>query len=289
MNGKQPQIAVVAHGRGLTNGVLVEEWRRLGVDVELLDPAAALRRLSPGDTAVIRLDVLTTLDGVEPGLAPVAKLERRGVRVINPLRALLGAHDKLATARELLSAGIPHPRTVHVTSAAELARWSPPVVIKPRFGSWGQDVWRCDTRADVSRAAHQAASRRWFARGGAIVQELVQPPRADLRLLVAGGRVVGSVHRIAAPREWRTNVSLGGKLVPCQADPAARRLGTRAAAAIGTGLVGVDLLPTDRGWIVLELNAAVDFDDTYSWPGRDVFADAASALGIPRAQLAASA
>jgi RimK family alpha-L-glutamate ligase len=273
----------------LSNGVLVEAWRRLGIDVELLDPAAALRRLAPGDTAVIRLDVLKTLDGVEPGLTAVAKLERRGVRVINPLRALLAVHDKLATSRELVFAGIPHPRTAHVTSAAELARCDPPVVIKPRFGSWGQDVWRCETRADVSRAAHRVAVRNWFSRGGALVQEVVQPPRADLRLLVAGGRVVGSAHRLAAPGEWRTNVSLGGKLVPAQADPAARRLGARAADAIGAGFVGVDLLPTESGWIVLELNAAVDFDDTYSWPGRDVFAEAASALQIVRSELAVSA
>lgn len=286
---QQPRTAVVAHGPGLTNGVLVDAWRRLGIDVELLDAATALRRLSPGDTAVVRLDVLKTLDGVEPGLSAVAKLERRGVRVINPLRALLGVHDKLATARELEAAGIPHPRTAHVTSAAELARWDPPVVIKPRFGSWGQDVWRCETHAEVSRAAHRAALRRWFSRGGALVQELVPPPRADLRLLVAGGQVVGSAHRIAAPGEWRTNVSVGGRLVPAQADPAARRLGARAADAIGAGFVGIDLLPTESGWTVLELNAAVDFDDTYSWPGRDVFAEAAFALRICCTELAASA
>jgi glutathione synthase/RimK-type ligase-like ATP-grasp enzyme len=162
-------------------------------------------------------------------------------------------------------------------------------VIKPRFGSWGADVWKCETRAEVSRAAHRAASRTWFAHGGALVQELLPPSPVDLRLLVAGGRVVGSAQRVAAPGEWRTNVSLGGRLVPAQADPAARRLGARAAEAVGVGLVGVDLLPSERGWIVLELNAAVDFDDTYSWPGRDVFEEAARALRIGRAELAASA
>jgi glutathione synthase/RimK-type ligase-like ATP-grasp enzyme len=58
----------------------------------------------------------------------------------------------------------------------------------------------------------------------------------------------------------------------------AAELALAAARAVGGDLVGVDLLPHGDGWVVLELNAAVDFTDDYSFPGRDIFADAADRL-----------
>ncbi|HSL66372.1 MAG TPA: hypothetical protein VK874_17085, partial [Gaiellaceae bacterium] len=60
-----------------------------------------------------------------------------------------------------------------------------------------------------------------------------------------------------------------------------------AVAAVGGDLVGIDLLPVDGGWTVLELNAAVDFDARYDLPGRSVYTDAAEALGLVAAARAA--
>jgi glutathione synthase/RimK-type ligase-like ATP-grasp enzyme len=111
------------------------------------------------------------------------------------------------------------------------------------------------------------------------VQELVPPQGYDLRILVAGGRVVGAAFRIAAPGEWRTNVALGGVRREVSEPPReAAAVAVEAAAAIGASLVGVDLLPDARGgWIVAELNGAVEFTHEYAtW--HDVFAETASAL-----------
>ena len=83
-----------------------------GVDVRILD--ARSRRcgaIGPGDAALGRLDVLPTLDGVDDGLWALGSLAARGVRTLNRASALLVAHDKLLTARFLLRAGLPHPRT----------------------------------------------------------------------------------------------------------------------------------------------------------------------------------
>ncbi|MGZ4415047.1 MAG: ATP-grasp domain-containing protein, partial [Gaiellaceae bacterium] len=203
-----------------------------------------------------------------------------GCRVLNRADALLAVHDKLLTARLLEEAEIVQPRSAHVVAPRDELPLEPPVVVKPRFGSWGRDVFLCRTRADFAKCLDALASRPWFRSGGALVQELIPPRHFDLRLLVAGGRVVGSAQRVAAHGDWRTNVSLGGRLLPMIADPAARALGARAADAVGADLVAIDLLPSARGWIVLELNGAADFDATYSWPGRDVFADVARALGL---------
>jgi len=154
-------------------------------------------------------------------------------------------------------------------------------VLKPRFGSWGTDVVRCDTPAELRREFARLSSRPWFAAHGLLAQELLPPPEADLRVLVACGEVVGAISRRAAPGEWRTNVALGGTRVHAVPPPEARRLAVAAAAAIGADLVGVDLLPTPGGWVVLELNGCVDFNEEYSLPGGDVFDDAIEPLLFP--------
>jgi glutathione synthase/RimK-type ligase-like ATP-grasp enzyme len=137
--------------------------------------------------ALNRLDVLPTLNGVEDGLWIVGQLEAHGVRVLNSASALLSAHDKLLTARLLASAGLPHPRTVRLTRTRDAAAFLYPVVAKPRFGSWGQDVVICANESELGQYLAASLTKPW-GRAGAIVQEFVQHGGSDLRLVVAGGR-----------------------------------------------------------------------------------------------------
>jgi RimK family alpha-L-glutamate ligase len=273
-------VAVVAWVAGETNGVLVQAWRDLGLPAVLVRPPEARDLLAPGDVAVVRLDVLQTLDGVEEGLAEIDPLSHLGVRIVNTPDALLAAHDKLETARCLDAAGVPHPGWEHVLSVDELRERELSYVVKPRFGSWGRDVFRCRTVGERDRCVAAISRRAWFRRHGALVQDLVPRGRHDLRLLVAGGKVVGAAERRAAPGEWRTNVSLGGSLVAATPPEEASALGLAAARAIGADFMSVDLLPVKGGHIVIELNGAPDFDERYSLPGQNVFADTADSLGL---------
>jgi len=279
---KRPLAAVVGGATtSTTNAALVEAWQSQGIDAAWLEPKA-LRLLADGDLVVTRLDVRPTLDGVEPGLLELLPLPHRGVRVVNGPGALLRAHDKLRTARRLAAAGVPHPETSWLPPTAVRPTLPPPLVIKPRFGSWGADIFRCDSPADVTAALEVIASRSWFRRQGAVVQRLVPPRGHDLRLLVAAGTVVGAIRRRARPGEWRTNYSLGGSLEPVVPPERACTLAIAAAAAIGADFVGVDLLPTDGDHFVLEVNGAADFHPNYALPGTDVYAAVAEALALPR-------
>jgi tetrahydromethanopterin:alpha-L-glutamate ligase len=267
------RVAIVARRDSETN-------RRLaactipGAEVVLVRPPDALAQLRPGDVALGRLDVADALDGVESGLSELQRLEELGVRLLNRPSTLLASHDKLLTARVLNGAGLPHPRTAFVQPAGRMPRMRLPLVVKPRFGSWGQDVALCTSRRALEEQLCALAFRPWFLTRGALAQELVPPQGYDLRLVVAGGRVVGAVRRVARAGEWRTNVSLGARREPVEPPPDAAELAIAAAAAVEGALVGVDLLPLPvGGWTVLELNAAVDFTEAYA-PRRDVFADA---------------
>ena len=278
------RVALLGGGANRTTVRLAEAWRRLGLDARRVS-GWDLVELTPGDVALGRLDVLPSLDGVEPGLFDLLLLERRGVSVRNPAPALLAAHDKLRTARLLRRAGIPQPRTGWLRAPDDPVEIPPPLVVKPRFGSWGDDVHRCETEGETRTLLAELAGRPWFRRHGALVQELVPPRDHDLRVLVAGGRVIGAAARRAAAGEWRTNVSLGGHKAHAEATPAAAALALAAARALHCDLVAVDLLPVDGGFVVLELNAAADFDDLYAGPGEDVDAEVARALGLPVTEL----
>ena len=285
------KFAVVAHRRSATNEALVAAARAWGLDSELLDPHTALTSLEPGDVALARLDVREGLDGIERGTGELERLAAGGVDVRNPPGSLVVAHDKLLTARALRLAGLPHPHTTLLsptlpTPVPELA-----VVLKPRFGSWGRDVGRCTTADEFDAARVRLQRKPWFREHGALAQELVEPRGWDMRLVVAGGRVVGAACRIARSGEWRTNAALGAQVEPVEPPPLARALGLAAARAARADLVGVDLLPTPNGgFLVLELNGAVDFRPVYA-PMRDVFSETVAALledGVRQPELAAA-
>ena len=285
------KFAVVAHRHSATNEALVAAARAWGLDSELLEPHTALTSLEPGDIALARLDVREGLDGIERGTGELERLAAGGVDVRNPPGALIVAHDKLLTARTLRLAGLPHPHTTLLDPALPTAVPELPVVLKPRFGSWGRDVERCTTAEELDAALVGLQRRPWFLEHGALAQELVDPRGWDLRLVVAGGRVVGAACRIARSGEWRTNAALGAQVEPVEPPPTARALALAAARAARADLVGVDLLPTPNGgFLVLELNGAVDFRPVYA-PDRDVFADAVAALlegAVQQPELAAA-
>jgi RimK-like ATP-grasp domain len=194
------RVAVIAHRRSETNLELAAApWG--GERVSLLTPVEADLLLKPGDVALARLDVLDSLDGIEPGLLELECLATRGIRVLNGARSLLLAHDKLLTAQALTAAGVPHPWTEAVSRTSTRITIEPPLVLKPRFGSRGEDVVLCATAKAVEVALATFATRRWFG-AGAIAQELVPPRGHDLRLVVAAGRVVGAIRRVPAHGEW---------------------------------------------------------------------------------------
>jgi [lysine-biosynthesis-protein LysW]--L-2-aminoadipate ligase len=273
-------LALVAHRRHGTNDRLAEHG---GVVVA---PGVAVRTLGAGDVAVGRLDVRRDLRGIEAGMWSMHRLERSGATVLNGTDALAAMHDKLATAMRLHHVNLPHPSTAYIGPSTTAAGIALPAVVKPRFGSWGRHVYLCTTRNQLRRRLRALREEVWFREQGAIVQELVPPRGRDLRVLVAGGELIGAIERVAPPGEWRTNVALGAERHPARPDRRARALALAAAAAVGADLVGVDLLPVQGGWVIVELNGAVDFTAEYALDDRDVFALAVDALRrrtLPRA------
>jgi RimK family alpha-L-glutamate ligase len=280
-------FALIANTLTLTNWRLLSALRRAAPRVRFVRPGE-LDGIERPAGALARLDVRRDVDGLEAGFEALLRFERM-VPVLNSASALIACHDKLVTAELLARAGLPHPRTTLLRERTDRARGlRPPLVVKPRFGAWGRHVVVCKDAVELARHLGGFSDAAWFRRNGAIAQELIPPAGTDLRLIVAAGEVVGAVERVAARGEWRTNVSLGAERRPTTPPPDAQALAIAAAAAADADLVGVDLLPTPGGgYVVLELNGAADFCDTYSLDDQDVFDRAARRLLEPADPLAA--
>lgn len=262
---------IVAEERTQTNAELASAGLRRGVESAIVPSADLDARTRTGDTVLGRIDVLPTLDGVQSCVWDLRRLERSRMRILNPASALLAAHDKLMTALRLARSGVPHPRTAHVDNGASMPELALPVVVKPRFGSGGRDVVRCDTGAELEHCLEQLQRRRWFRRHGALVQELVPVSGNNLRLMICHGELVGAVERVLADEGWQTSVGTSDELQPVEPHEEAVTLAVQAASVIGGDLIGVDLAAVGDTYMVLELNAAVEFTSDYSFGGRNVF------------------
>ena len=139
-----------------------------------LDPPELAEALACGASALVAADrvdahFLSVLRMVSPGYLVVDSM---------PMRPLIGAVR--ARWDERAPGGL------------ELPELNAPLVIKPRFGSWGDDVIRCDTDEEIDAALSLVYTRPWFTATGAVAQKLVYPRGYDLRIIVAAGQVVGS-------------------------------------------------------------------------------------------------
>jgi len=237
--------------RGLSNG-----------SNEILDADAVLARIIPSgslEQTIYRVDALHWI-------------ERRGVPVLNPARAIERSVDKFYTTALLQEAGLPTPETVVCESAADamsavLAMGD--VVIKPIFGSMGHGIVRVNDPDVAFRAVRALEQLRTVF----YVQRAVDHGGKDVRVFVVGGRVVGAIERQAPEGHWRTNVSLGGAARPLDLPLAWERLALDAAAAIGADYAGVDLLPSRDGAIfVLEVNGIPGWRGLKQATGIDVAA-----------------
>ena len=202
-------------------------------------------------------------------------LEGAGLKVINNFSVGETCSNKLATSIALARAGVPTPRTLLALTSegAEVAaeKLGFPLVMKPFTGSWGRMVTVVRDRATLQsliefkeELANPAEQRMYY------MQEYIKRPPRDVRAIVAGDTIVACVHRIAPRGEWRTNVARGAVSKAFKPDSELKETILRAAEAVGGGILGVDAMEPESGYLVHEVNNTVEFKGAQSAVDTDI-------------------
>ena len=279
------KLGILSRSRNLySTQRLVEAARRRRHDVHVIDPfACALQIASEGNRITYRGIRLDRFDYLVPRIGASATFfgqaflevfsEELAVPSLNPPQGIVQSHDKFLSLQHLAGRGLPVPRTVLIRQPELLdealeAIGDVPVIVKLLQGSQGVGVMKADSRATL----RGMLDAMWSLRQTVILQEFVaEAGGADIRAMVLGGRVVAAIRRQAAVAgEFRSNLHRGGTAVPLQLDDEHADLACRAAQAFGLGLAGVDILTSERGPLIVEINSSPGLEGIESATGRDL-------------------
>jgi [lysine-biosynthesis-protein LysW]---L-2-aminoadipate ligase len=188
-------------------------------------------------------------------------LEAQGAVTVNRAEVIGTCGDKIRTSLLLAAAGVATPRTVVALTpeagleAAEKLGF--PVVAKPLTGSWGRLVTVLRDPQEARAVLEHRAALPGPQQHVVYLQELIDKPGRDIRVLVAGEEVLGATYRYGT--QWRTGVASGGTSRPCPLSSELTAIALSAAQAVGGGFLGVDLVEGPDGLYVLEVNHTPEF------------------------------
>jgi [lysine-biosynthesis-protein LysW]--L-2-aminoadipate ligase len=180
--------------------------------------------------------------------------------------------DKLLTSSALNRARVPNPRTMLAftpESALEaMEELGYPVVLKPAVGSWGRLLARINDRDAAEAILEHKVTLGSFHHGAFYIQEYVNKPGRDIRSFVVGDETICAIYRTSP--HWITNTARGGQATNCPVTPELDEISRRAAAAVGGGVVAIDLFETEEGLVVNEVNYTMEFRNSIDTTGVNI-------------------
>ncbi len=263
------KIAVLSRGSKLySTRRLLEAGRERGHEVKLVDTLRCYMNMATAKPSIrYRGEPLDNYDAVIPrigasitfyGTAVVRQFEMMGVYAVNESVAIARSRDKLRSMQLLArrDIGLPVTGFAHTTDdIPDLIKMvgGAPLVVKLLEGTQGVGVVLCETRT----AAESVIEAFFGIDVDIMVQEYIaEAGGADVRCFVIGDRVVAAMRRQAPPGEFRSNLHRGGSAETTRISPAERRTAVAAARAMGLNVAGVDLIRSNHGPLVLEVNSS---------------------------------
>lgn len=226
------------------------------------------------------------------GSAIVRQFEVMGVISANPSQAITRSRDKLRCMQILSGAGIGMPITGFARStrdADDLIKMvgGAPLVIKLLEGTQGIGV----VLAETKKAASSVIEAFYGLGNNILIQEYIKEAKGtDIRAFVVDGKVVGAMKRTAKEGEFRSNLHRGGTAEVIKLSRKERETAVKAARELGLTVCGVDMMPSDRGPLVLEVNSSPGLEGIESATGKDIASEVivylekqyAAKLAMPR-------
>ncbi|MCD1626706.1 MAG: 30S ribosomal protein S6--L-glutamate ligase [Paracoccaceae bacterium] len=206
------------------------------------------------------------------GLAVLRQFEMQGVYPLNESVAIGRSRDKLRSMQLLARDGIGLPVTTFAhdpkqTEEVVKLAGGAPLVIKLLEGTQGIGV----VLADTDRSAKSVIEAFRGAGVNILVQEFIKEAGGtDIRAIVVGGKVVAAMQRTGAEGEFRSNLHRGGSAKPIRISPEERSTAIRAAKSMGLNVCGVDMLRSNHGPVVMEVNSSPGLEGVEKATGKDI-------------------
>ncbi|HWT40029.1 MAG TPA: 30S ribosomal protein S6--L-glutamate ligase [Dongiaceae bacterium] len=279
------KIAILSNGNGnYSTKRLKEEALKRGHEVKIIkyrDCYASIEKNSP--TVSYKGEDLGKFDAIIPriaanmtryGTAIVRQLEMQGVYTVSSSLAINRSRDKLRSMQILAKAGVGIPKTVVSRNSADIddlidKLGGTPVIIKLARGTHGNGVVLAETKK-AAKSVLQALYLTNEDGTNVLLQEFVKESAGtDIRAFVVGGRVVASMKRQSLDDDFRSNLHKGGEGTKIKLTEEERKMAVKAAKAMGLNVAGVDMMRSERGPLILEVNASPGFG-IEKVTGRDV-------------------
>lgn len=268
------KIAILSNGPGnYSTKRLKEVARERGHKVDIIKYKDCYISLDDKHPDVFyKGEKLTGYDAILPrianymtkyGCAIVRQFEMQGIWTAASSISITRTRDKLRSAQLLAKAGVDTPKTYVSRNSADiddlLDKVGLPVIIKMAMSTHGNGVVLADTRK-AAKSTLQAFYLYNTDGTSIILQEYIKESAGtDIRAFVVGSRVVASMQRQSLDDDFRSNLHKGGAGIPVKLTDAEKRMAIRAAKAMGMHICGVDLMRSDKGPLVLEVNASPGF------------------------------
>ncbi len=277
------KIAIMSRNQKLySTRRLVEAARARGHEVQVIDHLRCYMNIASHKPAVhYKGKPLSGFEAVIPrigasatfyGTAVLRQFEMTGVFPLNESVAISRSRDKLRSLQLLSRRGIGMPVTGFAHSPDDsddlLALvGGAPVVIKLIEGTQGVGV----VLAETTQAAESVIEAFRGLHANFLVQEFITEARgADIRAFVIGNRVVAAMRRQAKEGEFRSNLHRGGSAQVVRLTPEERSTAIRSARIMGLNVAGVDLLRSNHGPVVMEVNSSPGLEGIEAATGKDV-------------------
>jgi ribosomal protein S6--L-glutamate ligase len=261
---------------------LVEACRQREADVRVLDPLQCVVKLSKKRPEVYHDgERMAGLDGIVPrigasitfyGLAVLRQFEMMGVFPANESQAISRSRDKLRSLQLLSRHDIGIPPTAFARRREDVRSairrvGGAPVILKLLEGTQGVGVML----AESAKSAESVLEAMNSLGQNILIQAFIkEADHTDFRAIVVGGKVVAAMTRRASDGEFRSNLHRGGTAVGVTLEPAYAETAVHAAEVLGLNIAGVDMIPSNEGPMVLEVNSSPGLEGIEKATGVDV-------------------
>jgi ribosomal protein S6--L-glutamate ligase len=261
---------------------LIEAADERGHEVEVVDHLKCSVMMETGlPTVFFDGRTLEHVDAVIPrigasvtfyGCAIVRQFEMMDVFSTSSSQGILRSRDKLRSIQILSREGCAVPKTAfarHTVDVNELIKYvgGAPLVVKLVEGTQGLGVVLCETK----KAAKSVIEAFYALDAHILVQEFIEEAKGtDIRAFIVDGEVVGAMERKGPEGEFRSNLHRGGTARSVELDDEMRETAIKAAASMGLAVAGVDMLPSKRGPLIMEVNSSPGLEGIERATGVDI-------------------